>query len=383
MASKAGSLPLYQQIYEKLIEEVRDGRLKPGNRVPSENELSKRFGVSRITTKRVLEMLSDEGLVERVPGKGTFLREKGSSGAVGGGLALSGRLIGLVLPGFADEFGATLIGAIESSCRQLGYQLVLSLTYESQKLEEEEIQKLLDLGVSGLIVQPVHGEFYNSIMLKLVLDKFPLVFVDRKLKGLEASTVSTDNMDAAKVATDYLLDAGHRVVSFISRRMANTSTLEARLEGFFRSHAERGVVIDPVIQVLELPTPRRRGLDGVEAGAPKTELEQIRAYLHANPTISAILAAESTIALIARKAARELSRPRGGEIEIVCFDDPYSRQYLPAERFTCIKQLELQMGREAVRIVHEHVLGDKGGIEVVSLKASLVQAGVPVVDIST
>jgi GntR family transcriptional regulator, arabinose operon transcriptional repressor len=371
MASKTGSLPLYQQIYDKLIEDVQAKRLNPGDRVPSENELSRRFGVSRITTKRVLEMLSDEGLVERVPGKGTFLKELSSVYDSGGPSdSPCGRLIGLVMTQFADEFGAILVRSIEASCRELGYQVVLCLTYESQKLEEEAIAKLLALGVCGLIVLPVHGEFYNSIILKLVLDKFPLVFVDRRLRGLEASTVSSDNMAAAMAATNYLIDAGHRVIAFISRHIANTSTLEERLEGFFRSHVVAGVSIDKDRQVLELPVTFSLDLEGVGEGDTDAELLSIRALLEANPDISAIFAAEYTLAVVARRAMREL----GKELEIVCFDEPYRPRYLPEDSLNCIKQPEVLMGREAVRIVHEHQLGVKSEIEVIKLQASLILA---------
>jgi GntR family transcriptional regulator, arabinose operon transcriptional repressor len=367
MASKNGSLPLYQQIYDKIMEDVRAGRLNPGDRVPSENELSKRFGVSRITTKRTLEMLSEEGIVERVAGKGTFLREQ--DGGAGEALRRDScnHLIGLVVTQFADEFGAILIRSIEAGCRELGYQVVLCITYESQKLEEEAIEKLLAMGVCGLIVLPVHGEFYNSIILKLILDKFPLVFIDRRLRGLEVSTVSSDNVSAAKAATDFLLRKGHRVIAFLSRQITNTSTLEDRLDGFYRSHIEAGVSIEMDKQVLELPVSFSVDLEGGGEGDTRAELPRICAFLKANPEITAIFAAECTLAMLAKKAAREL----GIQVEIVCFDEPYRPRYLPEERITCVIQPELLMGREAVRILQEYIEGDKNGIEVVLLEASL------------
>ena len=366
MASKSGALPLYQQIYDKLIEEIRDGILKPGERMPSENELSQRFGVSRITTKRTLEMLEERGLAQRVPGKGTFLIEGGAAGSHPGYCA---RLIGLVVTQFADEFGAVLVRSIEAACRELGYQIVLSLTYESQKLEEETIARLLEMGVCGIIILPVHGEFYNSIILKLILDKFPLVFVDRKLRGLEVSTVSSDNVAAAKAATDYLLGRGHRVLSFLTRRIANTSTLEDRLDGFIRSHVEAGIGVDKERQILELPVAFSVDILGEGEGDSREELTRVRDLLGCNPDITAIFAAEWTLAVIARRAAMEL----GKKTEIVCFDKPNRDRYLHQENVSFILQPELEMGKEAVRIVHEHIMGAKDGIENVLLEATLIK----------
>ena len=64
---------LYERICAHVLEQLRRGALRPGDRVPSEMELAVQFGVSRITSKRALEVLREAGLVERIRGKGTFV----------------------------------------------------------------------------------------------------------------------------------------------------------------------------------------------------------------------------------------------------------------------------------------------------------------------
>jgi GntR family transcriptional regulator len=66
-------LPLYHQLYELLRGRIRTGEWKPGDLVPAESELVTRHGVSRITVRTVLDMLSREGLVVRARGRGTFV----------------------------------------------------------------------------------------------------------------------------------------------------------------------------------------------------------------------------------------------------------------------------------------------------------------------
>jgi Transcriptional regulators len=361
MAQKPASQPLYRRIYEELKEELKSSGLRPGERLPSEHELSRRFGVSRITSKRVLEMLKEEGLVERVPGKGTYLKERGRAARKDGGTRPSGsRLIGLVMSQFGDEFGATLVRSIEAACRGLGYHVVLNLTYEDQRLEEESIARLLDLGVDGFILQPCHGEFYNSSILKLVLAGFPLVFVDRRLRGLSASTVSSDNEAAAKAATDYLLDRRHRSILFVSRRIENSSSLEDRLEGFMRSQVERGAGFDKERQVLELPPALPTGVEGPSRDGLDAELAKIRRRLEGKPRITAALAAEYSLAVLVRKAAEGLGRP----VEVVCFDAPgQSLALLRGGEGHYVLQPEASMGSEAVRIAHELIEGTRSEVE--------------------
>ena len=65
--------PLYLQIQEYLAEQIASGNLKPETRIPSERELSSELGISRMTVRRAITELVNEGLLERVHGAGTFV----------------------------------------------------------------------------------------------------------------------------------------------------------------------------------------------------------------------------------------------------------------------------------------------------------------------
>lgn len=65
--------PYYVQIQNYILRQIRDGLLKPDDQVPSENQLSKIFGVSRITSSMAVKQLAQQGYVYRRRGKGTFV----------------------------------------------------------------------------------------------------------------------------------------------------------------------------------------------------------------------------------------------------------------------------------------------------------------------
>ena len=71
-----GALAPYLQLAEILRERIRSGRIPPGRRIPSQTELEQEFGLGRNTIKRAVEILKSEGLVERSPGRGLFVRER-------------------------------------------------------------------------------------------------------------------------------------------------------------------------------------------------------------------------------------------------------------------------------------------------------------------
>jgi DNA-binding GntR family transcriptional regulator len=67
--------PLWAQVAGDLRSDIRSGSLAPGARLPSENELAGQYGVSRVTIRHAIKTLSEEGLVEAVHGRGTFVTD--------------------------------------------------------------------------------------------------------------------------------------------------------------------------------------------------------------------------------------------------------------------------------------------------------------------
>lgn len=67
------TLPLYQQIADELRQNIQDAVFKVGDRLPTETELSNRFGVNRHTLRRAMEVLRHEGIVDVERGRGTFV----------------------------------------------------------------------------------------------------------------------------------------------------------------------------------------------------------------------------------------------------------------------------------------------------------------------
>jgi GntR family transcriptional regulator len=72
---KRRNIPLHHQVFLVLQDEIAERRYAPGETLPSEEELAKLFGVSRVTIRAAMETLGTLGLIERRQGVGTFVRE--------------------------------------------------------------------------------------------------------------------------------------------------------------------------------------------------------------------------------------------------------------------------------------------------------------------
>jgi GntR family histidine utilization transcriptional repressor len=68
--------PLYQQIKDNILTRIRENEWHSGQQIPSENELVEILGVSRMTVHRALRELTQEGVLQRVHGRGTYVAER-------------------------------------------------------------------------------------------------------------------------------------------------------------------------------------------------------------------------------------------------------------------------------------------------------------------
>jgi GntR family transcriptional regulator len=75
MDQKGMTPPVYLQIAEHLLDQIESGKFRPGDRLPTERELSKVHKVNRMTVRRAFQSLEIKGLIDRLQGSGTYVAE--------------------------------------------------------------------------------------------------------------------------------------------------------------------------------------------------------------------------------------------------------------------------------------------------------------------
>jgi GntR family transcriptional regulator len=81
---RSSFVPLYYQLQELVKEQIESGAWRPGDRLPSEPELARRYAVSRVVVRQALAILQDDGQIVRVQGRGTFVAEPKLDARAGG-----------------------------------------------------------------------------------------------------------------------------------------------------------------------------------------------------------------------------------------------------------------------------------------------------------
>jgi len=351
---------LYEKIYNDIAEGIRTNKYPPGSRLPSEKELSELYKVSRITSKKALEMLADRNIILRMPGKGSYVMEKAKDSAY---LQVLGKkrddgagTIGVIMDAFGASYGYQLLLGIERECKKHHLGFMLKCTYGSKKSETEAIDELLNLGVSGIIIMCVHDETYNEEVLKLTVENFPVVLIDRNLKGIPIPYVGTDNYKAAKELTGWLFDHGYANIGFVTHASVQTPTILERKNGFVDSHLEHNVVTNETTWLTNLRSMLPVDSDK-ETASELSDLKLIIDYIKNNPGLNAFFAVEYTIGILVYKALKILEIDKDKK---VVFFDGIDEIYDPQPVFTRVKQDEFRIGTNSVDLIVEKINGKPG-----------------------
>lgn len=345
-------MPLYRQIQEDIKQQIAFGSLKPGDRLPSEMDYARKYFVSQITSKNALNGLVDEGYLIRIQGKGTFVANNPQKIDAAPRLDLSFQVspkgtIGLLIPAMVTKVAQKLLNYIEKFVAEENYQLLFHITRESITDEAFSIGTMRMSGVKGLLIFPAIDEMYNEAILRLALEKFPLVLIDRSLKSIPVCSVTSDNTSGVYSATEHLVQQGHKHISIISPKNTN-SAVDERLSGHEMCLSAHSIPIDKSSWCI---------LD-YDINESAYALDYIQDFYRNRPNITAAICVNAEMAQIAYYSLIQLGKKIPDDFELISFDQPY------IEGVSYISQDEEQIARKAVDLLLTQIGGNSEPVQV-------------------
>lgn len=238
-------LPRYRQIYEELYSAIQKGSLQPGDRLPSEAKLGKRYNTSRITVAKAVNELQVQGLVTRRPGAGTHVLAPALS---------TGHIFGLLIPdlGRTEIFEPICRGMMQSPLSK-PHSLLWGHSILDDAEQEEETEQLchqyVAQKVSGVFFAPLDSTPTKDAVNKRIvaaLDQagIGVVLLDRCYAPYSTRSkydlVGIDNRRAGFLITQHLLVHGAQRVAFVARP-SSSSTVLARIAGYREALLTHGV----------------------------------------------------------------------------------------------------------------------------------------------
>ncbi|MEC0245143.1 GntR family transcriptional regulator [Paenibacillus chitinolyticus] len=345
---------LYLQIADKVIEIIQSRRLQPHDPVPSEGELAKLFGVSRMTSKLALEQLAEKGLVYRLPRRGTFLSGN-QDGVPESGLlpeekkALPKEIkqsnqIALIVPHLSD-YTSRIIAAAEIEARKHDCDLILKI---SQNKDDEDrcLQRLVDGGISGIILFPQGRKTCSDQVLRLKLKQFPIVIIDRIFHEVQIDCVYHDHYLGSYQMTKYLIGKGHREIGYTSNSMDNITSREERYQGYIQALLDHAIPVkNQSIHFRSVPC----NPSNINEGDPEQEQ-----FIHENPQMTAVMCGDDHVAISTLYTALRMGIGVPDRLSIVGFSDIQLSALTPIP-LTTVRQDTEQLAQSAFNLLMKRV----------------------------
>jgi DNA-binding LacI/PurR family transcriptional regulator len=283
--------------------------------------------VSASTRERVLLALEKENFQKRARRSSVEFRNGGTV------LIIAGQLQNPITLGYID--------GIRLSLAEKGLRCVISLSDYDSDVECDTLEYASKNGFLGIFM--LNAVENRNLIFRISRMKTPVIFVNRYLRSLDMDVVTVDNYRCGYLATEYLIERGHRRIAHIAGPSSSV-TCQDRTRGYLDA-----------MRAHNLPVGKNYVFYGDRRYRCGRDFGEMICQMPANRRFSAVF---STTGLMAAGMVDVLLREGiriPDDISVICNDD-YSRDYMPCPMdFTTFEQDPILMGKTAVSLLLERI----------------------------
>jgi DNA-binding LacI/PurR family transcriptional regulator len=332
---KTGAAPYVRQMEDRL----RLAAIPPR----SIKDIARLANVSHSTVSRALHnsQLVNARTAEKIQ---RIARESGFRvSAVARGLVMrKTRTIGVVVTTIADPFVAEVVSGIEQAANDHGYSVFLADSNADPDREQKVVRSFAERRVDGIVVTASRvGALYIPLLSEM---KVPIVLINNQNPGEFVHSVTIENVEASREATNHLIRLGHRRIAYLGDQFGYQSDTE-RFAGYSRALDEAGLPFLPELVVHG---------DG-KADAATKAMDKLLAL--DNPP-AAVFCYNDMSALGALRSIRLHGLRVPEDISLVGFDDLFLASYMQPP-LTTVRQPMRRMGQLAMESLLKLMSGEE------------------------
>lgn len=351
--NKPAKLIKHKHIYDELCNNILKGVYKPGQKLPTENELAENFHASRPTIARAMRELQQRGLIVRQQGQGTFVRDA---------TVEFNQTLGLLVHWqprpeiYNTTDNSTIFGIMIPEMLRIAGQSDYSLLLNDIPKDVSDpigrtkkiCHRLIDSQIAGVFFTPLelidNSDTINQEITAMFDDMgIAVVLLDRDIYDSyhrsKYDIIGINNEQSALVLTHHLLESGCRKIDFISHPFLTTS-IHDRILGYRTAMEENKIPVkDDQIHLLDR--------DSLTAADNKTVARQLIHLVKDRQTEAFICVNDAMAAdMINFFLRNEIRVPK--DVRIVGFDDLPSNKSLPVP-LTTVRQPAEALAYESIR----------------------------------
>ncbi len=295
------------KVYCRLLSDLRSsinrGNLRPGDWLLGENTLADIYGISRISVRKALAVLSSEGLIAHLNGKGSVIRQRSSEKLKDAMIIIESACLDI---GLSNSYYLKIRKHLEICFDKAGIEIKTII--HSNKMNNGSFWKGLSLYKDTGVVLLAKTD--SSKLPPKNFFKSPLIQIDSRLEELDADSIELDSMSIGRQMAEHLMELGHRDISFLDRE--NSRTLDPlKKAGIETAMKDSGIDLDS---------------DLVVASPYKTEgtVSAIQKLLETGKNFSALICYSAFHARTAIAVLREKGKKVPEDVSVVAMGEDYS-----------------------------------------------------------
>lgn len=334
----------YVRLVDWIREELNEGRLQPGQKLPTEAELTKQFEVSRHTVRQAIAHLEKEGVVTSIQGSGTYVSENmpvpevqgGDGSGEGDGPKPKSNVIGLLMSGGADYIFPDIVQGASDYLMKKGYLLNVAFSNGDYYQGAESLRTMLEAEPAGLIIEPLsYGmNMTNNDIYAEAANKTPTLMIHTDHSEV-CPALGLCDREGTCMLTEHLIEKGHTKIGTIY--VFDEVTSSSRYSGFRSTLYEREIPHDDDRDIWV----RRKNLNDLFQPGGDLALKRML------EEVTAIICHDDRVAcqLVSYLRKQRLRVPE--DISVVGYDDsPYAILDVP---ITSVTHPKKKYGRYAAR----------------------------------
>lgn len=336
LMAKSGSQPKYMQIADSLARSIQSGRLCPGDRLATDDDLAAEFSASRNTVVRALARLRDEGLIERIQGAGTYVAELSKT---------TGQRFLFIGDGHFDvDARETIFGRLEASL-----DMVLRLEYDGQLELDRPLADSIVQHKSLAVEQAIDGKFDGCFFMPIEAHAASM-----RLNAQWLSQLTEAGVSAVLIDQDYLPQPDRSDYDLVSLDHKHAGLTVGR--HIKTKSAKRVLMLAPQI----IPFSVNRRIEGLRAGlGDSAEFKTVSVSNYSEDAINqaiddfepdAIIGKDDRMAAAAMRSLYRQGRNVPDQVIVCGFDDATIASSLPVP-LTSYRQPISEIASMAIRLL--------------------------------
>jgi DNA-binding LacI/PurR family transcriptional regulator len=237
----------YDRVRKSILDMIQKDHLQPGDRLPSERDLSRRFGLNHQTVRKGLAVLVEENIIDRRVGSGTFLRTIPEKIAAPEKKSRTQTFMGVIAFPKVGSFVTEMLGHLHDEAEKRSLQIQIRTVRDFGTRAQDVVKEMADQGSTSIILPWLPEPIPTHEVTQLVrMSPVPVVMAN-SLPGLEANCYEKPGVfgkpdyKAMEMACRYFHALGFGHIAFFGPDTSYTISISHRVFAYNQYMSKQGL----------------------------------------------------------------------------------------------------------------------------------------------